>query len=68
MVRQVDEIHDHGVESTHHDTSCDSDTSTAVRVGHDVTVADAQERDGDQPHRVEQIGVFLVVIPATISP
>lgn len=56
--------YEHGVESTHHDASRDSDTSTAVRVGHNVTVADAQKRDCDQPHRVEQIGVLLVVIPA----
>jgi hypothetical protein len=51
------------VESTHHDAGRDSDTSTAIRVGHDVTVADAQKRDGNQPHGVEKIGVLLVVVP-----
>ena len=56
--------YEHGVESTHHDAGRDSDTSTAIRVGHDVTVADAQKRDGNQPHGVEKIGVLLVVVPA----
>jgi hypothetical protein len=57
--------YEHGVESTHHDASRDGDTASAVRVGHNVAVADAQKRDGNQPHGVEQIGVLLVVIPAT---
>lgn len=55
--------YEHGVESTHHDASRDSDTATAVSVGHDVAVTDAQKRDGNQPHGVEQIGVLLVVVP-----
>ncbi len=52
---------------THHDACSDGDTSTAVRVGHNVSVADAQERDGDEPHGVEQVGVLLVVISFLIK-
>lgn len=35
---------------THHDAACECDAAAAVRVGHDVTVSDTQQRDGDQPH------------------
>ena len=49
--------------TTHHDARGDRDATAAIRVGHDVAVADAQERDGNQPHRVEQIRVLLVVVP-----
>jgi len=35
---------------TYHDAGADSDGSSAVSVGHNVTVADGQESDGNQPH------------------
>lgn len=47
---------------TYHNTCTDSDSSTAVGVGDDVTVSDGQKSDGDKPHRVEQIAVFRIVI------
>lgn len=47
----------------YHHPGGDSYTSTAVCVGHNVTEADAQESDGDEPHGVEEICVFLVVEP-----
>ena len=50
--------------STDHYARGDGDASTAVSVGHNVTVADAQEGYGNQPHGVEQIGMLLVVVPA----
>jgi len=50
--------------SAYHDAGADGDGSTAVRVGHDVAVADRQERDRDQPHRVEQVLVLDIVITA----
>lgn len=53
--------------ATHHDTGCDGYTSAAVRVGHNVAIADAQERDGDEPHRVEQVGMFLVMISSSTT-
>ena len=39
-------------------------TPATVGVRNDVSVADAEEGDGYQPHRVQQVGVFLVVVPA----
>lgn len=48
---------------SYHHSGGDSYTSTAVCVGHNVTEADAQESDGDEPHGVEEICVFLVVEP-----
>ena len=54
--------------STDHYAGGDGDASTAVSVGHNVTVADAQEGYGNQPHGVEQIGMLLVVVPALHLP
>lgn len=48
---------------TYHDTRTDRDPSTAVGVGNDVTEADTQERDRDEPHRVQQVGVLFIVEP-----
>lgn len=48
----------------YHHSGGDGNTSTAVCVGHDVAETDAQERDGDEPHGVEEICVFLIMIPA----
>ncbi len=44
------------------DAGEDGDAAAAVRVGHDVTVADGQERDGNEPHGVEEVGVVLVMV------
>ena len=52
---------------TYHDAGADGDAASAVRVGHDVAVADRQERDRQQPHRVEQVLVLHVVVAATRS-
>ena len=49
---------------TYHDSGADGDGPSTVRVRHDVAIADRQERDGDEPHRVEQVRVFHVVITA----
>lgn len=46
---------------SYHHSGGDGNTSTAIRVGHDVAETDAQERDGDEPHGVEEIRVLLVV-------
>ena len=46
-----------------HHAGGDGDAAPAVGVGHDVAVADRQEGDGDQPHRVQQVGVLLVMVP-----
>lgn len=48
---------------TYHDTCTDCDAPAAVGVRHDVTEADTQERDRDQPHRVQQVGVLFIVKP-----
>ena len=40
-------------------------TPATVGVRNDVSVADAEEGDGYQPHRVQQVGVLLVVVPGT---
>ena len=49
----------------HHDARCDSNSSTAVGIWHDVAEAHAQEGDGDQPHGVKQIRVFLIMKPGS---
>ena len=49
---------------TDHHAGGDGDAPAAVGVGHDVPVADAEEGDGYQPHRVQQVGVLLVMVPA----
>ena len=49
---------------TYHHASRHSYASSTVRVGHNITIADAEKRYGYQPHRVEQVGVLLVVISA----
>lgn len=46
---------------SYHHSGGDGNTSTAVCVGYNVAEADAQESDGDEPHGVEEICVFLVV-------
>lgn len=38
-------------------------TSTAVRVGNDVTETDAQKCDSNEPHGIKEIRVLLVVKP-----
>jgi len=38
---------------THHYARTDSDSTTAVCVGHDIAKAHTQECDCNQPHRVE---------------
>lgn len=48
---------------THHDPCADGDAAAAVRVRHNVTEADAEERDSYQPHGVQQVGVVFVVKP-----
>ena len=52
---------------TYHHARSDSNPPPAVGVGHDVPVPNTQEGDGYQPHGVQQVGVLLVVIPATIA-
>ena len=44
---------------THHDASGDGHDAATVRVGHNVAVTDGQERDGDHPHRVEDVRVLV---------
>ena len=51
------------VDWTHHHAGGDGDPSPAVGVGDDVSVAHAEEGDGYQPHCVEEVGVFLVMVP-----
>lgn len=48
---------------THHDTCADGNASATIRVGHDIAKADAQKCYRNQPHGVEEIGVFVVVEP-----
>ena len=48
--------------TTHHHACSHSNAPSTVRVGDDITIADAEERYGYQPHCVEQVGVLLVVI------
>jgi hypothetical protein len=52
---------------TYHDAAREGNASATVRVGHYVSVADAKQRDGDQPHRVEKICVVYIVEPAEKS-
>jgi len=47
----------------YHHSGGDGYTSTTVCVGHDVAETDTQERDGDEPHGVEEICMFLIVKP-----
>src|SRR6218665_3901461 len=53
---------------TDHDASGDSDASAAVAVWNDVSVSDGQERDSDEPDRVEEILKLLIMeTEATIT-
>ena len=47
----------------HHHAGGHSDPPAAVGVGDDVTVADAEEGDGYQPHGVQEVSVLLVMVP-----
>ena len=47
--------------ATHQHPCGDGDGTPAVGVGHNVAVADREKRDGDHPHRVEQVLVPLVM-------
>jgi len=49
---------------TYHDAGTDSNNTTAVSVGNDVTVADRQKSHDDHPHRVEHALVLAVVVAA----
>lgn len=51
---------------THHDSSEQTHALPAVCVGHHVTIANGQERDGDEPHGSQEIArdILLVVVPA----
>jgi len=49
---------------TYHDAGTDSNHTTAVSVGNDVTVADGQKCHDDHPHRVEHALVLTVVVAA----
>lgn len=48
---------------TYHHAASEGDASSAVSFGHNVSVADAEERDRRQPHGVKEVGVLGVVEP-----
>ena len=50
-------------ENNHHHASSNSDASPAVGVWDDITVAHREEGDRDQPHRIQQVRVLLIVVP-----
>ena len=60
-------MHDIMSHDTYHHAGGDGDPPAAVGVRHDVAVAHAEEGDGDEPHRVEEVGVLLVMVPAVIQ-
>ena len=51
---------------THHHASCHSNAPATVGVGYDVPIAHTQESDSYQPHCVEQIRVFFIVISVRV--
>ena len=53
------------VSHTHHHAGGDGDPSPAVGVGDDISVPHTEEGDGYQPHGVEEVGVLLVMVPAS---
>ena len=52
---------------TDHDAGQQAHPLAAVRVGDHVSVADGQERDGDEPHGTQEVtgDVLGVVVPMT---
>ena len=48
---------------TYHHARGHRNPPATVGVRNDVSVADTEEGDGYQPHGVQQVGVFLVVVP-----
>ena len=50
-------------DNNHHHASGNRDASPAIGVWDNVTVAHGEERDRDQPHRVQQVRMLLVVVP-----
>lgn len=48
---------------TYHDTRADCYSSATVRVRDYVSKPNTQERDGDEPHGVEEVGMIFVVKP-----
>ena len=48
--------------STHRHTRKHSNAPTTVRVGHYITISHTEEGYGNEPHCVEQICMFLIVI------
>ena len=51
-------------DSPHHQSSRDSDPSATVGVRDDVSISNGQEGDCRQPHGVQEVCVFRVVISA----
>ena len=53
----------HGIfKMTHHHTRSHSNAPTTVSVGHNITVPHTEEGYSNEPHCIEQICMFLIVI------
>ena len=52
---------------THHHASCDGYAPATVSVRHDIPVSHTQEGDCNEPHSVEQIGMFLIMISVAVT-
>jgi len=52
---------------THHHASCDGYAPATVSVRHDIPVSHTQEGDCNEPHCVEQIGMFLIMISVAVT-
>ena len=47
---------------THRHTRKHSNAPTTVSIGHNITIAHTQKGNSNEPHGVEQICMFLIVI------
>ena len=49
--------------AAHHDAAKQTDASAAIGVGHDISVAHAQKGNGNEPKTIQDIPIFLIMIP-----
>ena len=57
-------LHYYCIIAPYHHARGHSNPPATVSVRNNVAVADAEEGDGYQPHRVQQVSVLLVMVPA----
>jgi hypothetical protein len=47
----------------HHDAAKQADATPTIGIGHNISIAHAQKGNGYQPEAVQDISIFLIMIP-----